>query len=174
AASSKSPDGTAKKVGVDPVPQRNTASTIAAAESPTEEPAAVVIVEEEDDYDMLLMGDDSILVAATQEIDVSSPARKYSKTPTRTNKVHLPSVSHSAVSVPDAGSPATHKTPPSVSPVHRQEGRSTPNWYVGATRKSPRLSMLSTKRTPSPMRASSAKTKKSTELVNHAIPANSR
>ncbi|KAL1471683.1 hypothetical protein MTO96_039788 [Rhipicephalus appendiculatus] len=168
AASSKLPDDTAKKVDMDTVPQRDTAGTIAAAEAPAEEPASIVVIEEEEDYDMLLMGDDSILVAATQEIDVSSPARKCSKTPTRANKAQLWSFGRSAICVPDVGSPAARKTPPSASPVHRQEGCSTPNWNMGATRKSPRLSKLSTKRTPSPMRALSAKTKKSAEVVNCA------
>ncbi|KAH7973185.1 hypothetical protein HPB52_022744 [Rhipicephalus sanguineus] len=162
----------AKKVRADTVPQTDTASTVAAAEAPTEESAAIVVVEEEEDYDMWLMGDDSILVAATQEIDVSSPARKCSKTPTRGNRPQLPSVGCGAACITDTNSPAVRKTPPSASPVHRQEGHSTPNWHMGATRKSPRLSMLSVKRTPSPLRASSAKTRKSSELVNHAEPVN--
>uniref|UniRef100_A0A6M2D1D3 Putative flocculation protein flo11 n=1 Tax=Rhipicephalus microplus TaxID=6941 RepID=A0A6M2D1D3_RHIMP len=121
---------------------------------------------------MLLMGDDSILVAATQEVDVSSPARKYSKTPTGANKGQLSSLGRSTVSILDVGSPTTLKTPPLASPVHRKEGRSTPNWNMGATRRSPRLSILSSKRTPSPMRVSSAKTKKPAELVTRAVPAN--
>ncbi|XP_037500132.1 uncharacterized protein LOC119374141 [Rhipicephalus sanguineus] len=172
AASTKSPGDAAKKVRADTVPQTDTASTVAAAEAPTEESAAIVVVEEEEDYDMWLMGDDSILVAATQEIDVSSPARKCSKTPTRGNRPQLPSVGCGAACITDTNSPAVRKTPPSASPVHRQEGHSTPNWHMGATRKSPRLSMLSVKRTPSPLRASSAKTRKSSELVNHAEPVN--
>ncbi|KAH8028483.1 hypothetical protein HPB51_017443 [Rhipicephalus microplus] len=171
AASSKSPDDPAKKVEADTVAERDTASTIAAAKAPAEDPA-VIVIEEEEDYDMLLMGDDSILVAATQEVDVSSPARKYSKTPTGANKGQLSSLGRSTVCILDVGSPTTLKTPPLASPVHRKEGRSTPNWNMGATRRSPRLSMLSCKRTPSPRRVSSAKTKKPAELVTPAVPAN--
>ncbi|KAL3218552.1 hypothetical protein MRX96_031484 [Rhipicephalus microplus] len=137
-----------QKVEADTVPERDT-STIAAAKAPAEDPA-VIVIEEEEDYDMLLMGDDSILVAATQEVDVSSPARKYSKTPTGANKGQLSSLGRSTVSILDVGSPTTLKTPPLASPVHRKEGRSTPNWNMGGH----------------------PQTKKPAELVTRAVPAN--
>ncbi|KAH6926605.1 hypothetical protein HPB50_019913 [Hyalomma asiaticum] len=170
AATAKSPDVAVEKVGVDATPRKDTADTLAEAEDERAQPAAVIVVEDEDDYDMLLMGDDSILVAATQEMDASSPARKYSKTPTRANRAQTPSVSRSATPASEVGPRAPRKTPPSVSPARRQEDRSTPNPNIVATRKSPRLSALSLNRTPSPLRPPSVKTKKAAELVNCVEP----
>ncbi|KAH7940613.1 hypothetical protein HPB49_002539 [Dermacentor silvarum] len=145
----------------DVVSQKDAANTVAEATATVESVADAV--EDEDDYDQWLIGDDSILVAATQDIDVSSPARKCAKTPTRANGAQPPSVSRSAVRVANASSPTLRKTPSSASPLRRQEGRTTPKWNMSAIRKSPRLSALSLNRTPSPLRPSSAKTKRPAE-----------
>lgn len=170
AATAKSPDVAVEKVGVDATPRRGTADTVAEAEDERAQPAAAIVIEDEEDYDLLLMGDDSILVAATQEMDVSSPARKYSKTPTRANRAQTPSVGRGATPASEVGPRAPRKTPPSASPARRQEGRSTPNSNMVATRKSPRLSVLSLNRTPSPLRPPSVRTKKAAELVNCVEP----
>lgn len=128
----------------------------------------------DDDYDKWIMDDDSILAAATQDMDMPSPARKCSKTPTRLPVQAQPSDSGGAVAS-DVGSPVPRKTPPFASPLRRQASYSTPKGgSVSATRKSPRLSLLSLNRTPSPRRPPPVKPDKADKAPEPPVEACSR
>lgn len=157
------------KADVEVVPQQDVAAA-AASRGP---PAAGVPISD-DDYDKWIMDDDSILAAATQDMDMPSPARKCSKTPTRLPVQAQPSDIDGAVAS-DVGSPIPHKTPPFVSPLRRQASYSTPKGgSASATRKSPRLSLLSLNRTPSPLRPPPVKPDKADKAPEPAVEACSR
>ncbi|XP_077538118.1 uncharacterized protein LOC144150153 [Haemaphysalis longicornis] len=140
----------ALKVEAEVAPQRDVATTTTANVVPPAA-AAGVLISDDDDYDKWIMDDDSILAAATQDIDMPSPARKYSKTPTRQPAQAKPSGGGGGAVTPNVGSPIPRKTPLFVSPLRRPANSSTPKG-ASATRKSPRLSLLSLNRTPSPLR----------------------
>lgn len=148
---------TATEAESDIAPCEDGASVTAEAAVPAAESTVV-----DEDYDTWLTGDESILAAATQDIEIPSPARKPFKTPAPSGK---PQPSPRSTCDVLASSAPLHKTPTTPSPRQCQEGRSTPNRLMSATRKSPRLSMMLLNKTPSPLRPVPVKAEKSAPVV---------
>uniref|UniRef100_A0A023GD40 Putative flocculation protein flo11 n=1 Tax=Amblyomma triste TaxID=251400 RepID=A0A023GD40_AMBTT len=146
---------TATEVDDDIVPQEDGARATTDSAAPVTESTV-----EDEDYDTWLIGDESILAAATQDIEAPSPARKPFKTPTRSSKAQpSPGATCHVPAVSSTSSAPAWKTPTAHSPLQHQDGRSSPNRVTSATRKSPRLSMLLNK-TPSPLRPLPVKAEK--------------
>ncbi|XP_077522004.1 uncharacterized protein LOC144133052 [Amblyomma americanum] len=154
-------DSTASDVEEDIASQKGGTSITAEVVVPVEESTA-----DDEDYDTWLTGDESILAAATQDIELPLSARKPFKTPTRSSKAQ--SSPDTTCDVPAASSTSTvplRKTPTMSSPRQRQDGRCTPNRLMSATRKSPRLSMMLLNKTPSPLHPAPVRAEKPTPAV---------